>query len=184
MTLGNRIKNFFGEFMLPEDNQNERLQVATNKMTIGGKRHSEKEPDLTVKVKYVDGFDYKIERHGDFFDLATKEVTHIKKGDLKQIGFGVAMELPEGYYAEIAPRSSTARKWGILLSNSIGIIDNGYNGPDDWWSGFWYAIRDTTIPKGTRIAQFRLVRTNGDIDFIEDTLDGNSNRGGFGSSGN
>lgn len=39
------------------------------------------------------------------------------------IPLGVAMEIPKGYEAIIAPRSSAFKNWGIIQTNSIGIID-------------------------------------------------------------
>lgn len=44
---------------------------------------------------------------------------------------GVAMQLPQGYEAILAPRSSTFKRYGLLQSNSIGVIDSTYNGDDD-----------------------------------------------------
>ena len=41
------------------------------------------------------------------------------------------MQLPIGYEAIMAPRSSTFKRWGILQTNSIGVIDNSYCGDDD-----------------------------------------------------
>ena len=37
------------------------------------------------------------------------------------------MKLPEGYEAHVSSRSSTFQKWGIMLTNGIGIIDNSYS---------------------------------------------------------
>lgn len=121
--------------------------------------------------------------YGDFIDLATADDVTMKSGEFKIISLGVSMELPAGYYAEVAPRSSTFMKHGILMANSIGIIDNDYCGPTDIWGFPALAMRDTFIPKGTRIAQFRVVRHGEPIVFVEDSLEDNEARGGFGSSG-
>ena len=43
------------------------------------------------------------------------------------VGTGLFIELPEGYHAEIYPRSSIT-KYNIMLKNSVGIIDNTYRG--------------------------------------------------------
>jgi dUTP pyrophosphatase len=92
------------------------------------------------------------------------------------------MELPEGYEAILAPRSST-HKYGILCANSIGIIDESYKGDNDEWHFPAYAVRDTYITKNTRIAQFRIIKHQPEITLVEvDTL-GNENRGGIGSTG-
>ena len=42
-------------------------------------------------------------------------------------GTGIAMEIPEGYVGIVAPRSSNAKK-GLVMGNSIGIIDSDYRG--------------------------------------------------------
>lgn len=75
---------------------------------------------------------------------------------VKYIPLGVAMKLPKGYEAVIAPRSSTAKKMGILQANSIGIIDESYCGDNDEWMFPAIPIRDIEIKKGTRICQFRI----------------------------
>ena len=41
------------------------------------------------------------------------------------------MKLPDGFEAIVAPRSSTFKKWGVLQTNRIGIIDNSYCGDND-----------------------------------------------------
>ena len=94
------------------------------------------------------------------------------------------MEIPEDMCAIIAPRSSTPKKHGIIMANSIGVIDNMYKGPDDQWMFPAYSIsaRGGFIRKGTRIAQFTLIEKR-DIEFVEDDLLSNDNRGGFGSTG-
>lgn len=76
--------------------------------------------------------------------------------DYQLLPLGVAMEIPKGYEAHLLPRSSTFKKWGIIQTNSEGIIDNSYAGNNDEWLLPVIATRDITIPKGTRIAQFRI----------------------------
>ena len=69
---------------------------------------------------------------------------------------GVAMQLPKGFEAVVVPRSSTYKKWGIIQSNSMGIIDNSYAGNDDTWKFPYISTKNITIPKGTPICQFRI----------------------------
>lgn len=81
--------------------------------------------------------------------------------DMKLIPLGVAMQLPDGMEAIVAPRSSTPIGMGISEGNSFGIIDGnaeglGYNGPNDEWKFSAIAWRDTTITEGERICQFRI----------------------------
>ena len=93
------------------------------------------------------------------------------------------MDIPEGWYAEIAPRSSTYIRHRVLMANSFGIIENDYNGDNDIWRFPAVAMEDTFIPKGTRVCQFRLHRTNPRVEFIQTETLGNADRGGFGSTG-
>lgn len=127
----------------------------------------------------------KIERFnvGDWIDLRCAEDVTLKAGEYKMIPLGVAMELPKGYEAIVAPRSSTFRKYGVMLANSIGIIDESYKGDNDEWNFLAYATRDTVIRKNERICQFRIIEHQPLIQLIEvDTL-GNPDRGGIGSTG-
>lgn len=121
--------------------------------------------------------------YGDFIDLATAEDVCMKRDEFKIISLGVSMELPKGYYAEIVPRSSTFKNWGILMANSIGIIDNDYCGDEDVWSFPALATHYIEIPKGTRIAQFRIVKKSEPIEFEAVDSLRNADRGGFGSTG-
>lgn len=142
-----------------------------------------------IKVKYKkDTPELKVLKQGDWIDLAVPSEVKLSAGEFKVIDLGLAMSLPEGTEAHIVPRSSTFKKWGIILANQIGIIDNSYSGDNDYWQAQLYALRDTTIPRGTRILQFRIVPTmmstypNLRITKV-DKLQG-PNRGGLGSTGN
>lgn len=120
---------------------------------------------------------------GDWIDLRAAEDVTIKAGEYKMIPLGVAMELPQGYEALVAPRSSTFKKYGVLLVNSIGIIDESYKGDGDEWNFLAYAVRDTVIPKNERICQFRIIEHQPQIKLIEVETLGNADRGGIGSTG-
>lgn len=120
---------------------------------------------------------------GDWIDLRAAETILIVKGEFKYIPLGVAIQLPEGYEAIVAPRSSLFKRRGIIMTNSIGIIDESYCGDGDQWRFPAYATRETIIPKGERICQFRIVRHQPEIEFkLVETL-GNPDRGGYGSTG-
>lgn len=140
---------------------------------------------MEIKIKYHDKDLEKIEKIevGDWIDLRSAETVELEPMEFKIISLGVSMKLPEGYEAHVVPRSSTFKKWGILQTNSVGIIDNSYSGNDDIWMLPALAIRKTTIFKGDRICQFRIVKKMPEIKLTEvDRLDG-ENRGGFGSTG-
>lgn len=138
----------------------------------------------TIKIKYMRGVQ-KIERFnvGDWIDLRAAEDVTMKAGEYKMIPLGVAMELPQGYEAIVAPRSSTFKKMGILMANGIGIIDESYRGDNDEWQFPALAMRDTVIHKHERICQFRIIQHQPLIHLQEVERLGNEDRGGFGSTG-
>ena len=120
---------------------------------------------------------------GDWIDLRSAEDVEMKQWEYRRISLGVSMKLPEGYEAHVSARSSTFSKFGIMITNGIGIIDNSYSGDNDIWQFPALAVRDTIIHKGDRIAQFRIVKKQPEFELVEvDHLEG-PNRGGFGSTG-
>lgn len=123
-----------------------------------------------------------IEKKGDWIDMYAAETVELRQGEHKLIHLGVAMKLPEGYEAHLVPRSSTFKKWGIIQANHVGIIDNSYSGPEDWWRMSVIAMRDTVINKDDKICQFRIVERQPRIHFVEGKMTDPS-RGGFGSTG-
>lgn len=138
----------------------------------------------TIRIKYMRGVQ-KIERFnvGDWIDLRAAEDVMLCGGQFKLIPLGVAMELPKGYEALVAPRSSTFKKLGIILANSIGIIDESYKGDGDEWHFPAYAVKDTFIHKNERICQFRIIQHQPMIHLLEVDHLGNDDRGGIGSTG-
>ncbi len=131
----------------------------------------------------------------DCFDLVLGEDVTLKKGELFIARLGVAMELPKGMTARVYSRSSTPSKYNVQIANSIGIIDNTYNGDEDEWKAPLLAIKATTIPKGTRICQFEIVPSqfatawqklkwvfNNKVELVQVDHLGNDNRGGIGST--
>ena len=137
-----------------------------------------------IKIKYHADIEHikKIEQ-GDWIDLRAAEDAELNKGEYKLISLGVSMELPDGYEAHVAPRSSTFKNYGIIMTNSMGIIDNSYCGDDDIWRFPAYALRDTKINKNDRICQFRIVKKQPEIVFEEVEKLNSINRGGIGSTG-
>ena len=120
---------------------------------------------------------------GDWIDLRAAERVEMKAGEFRIISLGISMKLPEGYEAHVVPRSSTFKRWGILQTNHMGVIDNAYCGDGDVWGLPALAMRDTVIEKGDRICQFRIVQKMEPVRFVEvERLEG-ANRGGFGSTG-
>ena len=139
-----------------------------------------------IKIKYfsdeIEKLDY-IEGKSDWIDMRASEEVELKAGDFKLIPLGVAMELPKGYEAHLVPRSSTFKTWGLLQTNSVGIVDSSYCGDNDMWRMPVYATRDTVIHVNDRIAQFRIFKNQPEIVFDQVEHLGNKDRGGFGSTG-
>lgn len=138
-----------------------------------------------IKIKYHNPDLAKIEKIevGDWIDLRAAENVKLSTGEFKLINLGISMKLPEGYEAHVVPRSSTFKTWGILQTNSMGIIDNSYSGTNDIWRFPAYAICDTEIKVNDRLCQFRIVKKQPKVELIEvDKLD-DTDRGGFGSTG-
>lgn len=137
-----------------------------------------------IKIKYFnDVQEIEALEVGDWIDLRSAESVDIKAGEYKLIRLGVAMELPEGYEALAAPRSSTFKNYGILLANSLGIIDESYKGDNDEWKFLAYATRDTHVEKNDRICQFRIIEHQPKIKLTKVESLGNADRGGIGSTG-
>ena len=139
---------------------------------------------LVIRIKYH-GDTPPIERIavGDWIDLRAAETVELKAGEWRPISLGISMQLPEGYEAHILPRSSTFKRWGVILPNAMGIIDESYCGDNDIWHFGALAMRDTVIEKGDRICQFRIMEKMPPVRFEEVTVLGNRDRGGFGSTG-
>ena len=140
----------------------------------------------TIMMKY---FSDEIEKlrniagNSDWIDLRVAENVVMKKGEFKLIRLGVAMELPTGYEAHVVPRSSTYKNFGLIQTNHMGVIDESYKGDADEWKWPALARRDTEVHVGDRLCQFRIMKHQPVINFIEvDSLE-NEDRGGFGTSG-
>ena len=139
---------------------------------------------MQIKVKYTrDVAPIERIKVGDWIDLRAAETVYIDGGEFAMIPLGVAMELPKGYEALVLPRSSTFKNYGILMVNSMGIIDESYCGDNDEWQFPAYATRDTIIPKNERICQFRIIEHQPEIEIVPVDTMGNPDRGGIGSTG-
>lgn len=121
------------------------------------------------------------------------------------IPLGFALELPQGWEAHLAPRSSTFKTWGIIQTNSVGVVDDTYIGDNDQWHMPVYCLQGkytkkysgtlcnitldeiehegTWIKEGDKIGQFRIMEVMPEIEFDEVESFGNTDRGGFGTTG-
>ena len=123
-----------------------------------------------------------VEQHGNFVDVYSAETVMLTKGEFHLLNLGISVECPAGYWMQLVPRSSTFKNWGIIQTNSFGVVDTSYCGDNDIVKLPILSTREICIPANTRICQFRLVK---DINFdivTVDKLEG-QDRGGFGSTG-
>lgn len=138
----------------------------------------------TIKIKYLPGAaPMEKVKKGDWVDCYVYEEVVLRAGERTYVNLGFACQLPDGYEAILAPRSSTFKRYGVLQTNSIGVIDSTYCGNDDIWMMPVYATRDITIPAGVRICQFRIQEVQPDLIFEEVKDLHNETRGGLGSTG-
>lgn len=140
---------------------------------------------LDMKIKY---HNFNLEKltkldKGDWIDLRAAEEVKLEVGDFKLISLGISVQIPVGYEMHIVPRSSTYKNFGIIQANHQGVVDESYNGDGDIIKFPAIAMRDTVIQIGDRICQFRLMKKQPIINFIEVISLGNDDRGGFGSTG-
>lgn len=96
---------------------------------------------------------------------------------------GIAMEVPDGYFVGLFPRSGISFKRGLRLSNCVGVIDSDYRGEvlAPIHNDFDY---EESIEPGERVCQFiilpYIVEDLNEVDGLSDTARG---EGGFGSTG-
>ena len=139
----------------------------------------------TIRIKYfVEGLEpvEKLQK-GDWIDLRAAEDRTLRAGESCYLRLGVGMILPEGYEAHVAPRSSTFKRYGVIVTNSFGVIDGSYCGEEDEWRLPILAMRDSQIRFNDRVCQFRIVRKQPEIGFETVEHLQPESRGGFGSTG-
>lgn len=116
-------------------------------------------------------------------DLEGKTYITLAPGEVRKISSGIAIALPQGTFGAIYPRSGNATKRGLVLANTVGIVDADYRGP------VIIALKNTSdtiqiIEQGERIAQL-IVQPFNPVIFNETDSIGTTARGegGFGSTG-
>lgn len=152
--------------------------------------------ELELKVRYIDENLTKMEKidKGDLVDLRASRIfvngeernfpCEYNFGDTVFVKLGFAMKMPEGFKANVYPRSGTFKNYGLLLTNSVGQIDNSYQGNDDEWCGMFYATRSGVMHYNDRILQFEVVpqaMNNAIFNFVDELEE--ANRGGYSSTG-
>jgi len=114
---------------------------------------------------------------------AIKEDIVLEKGEIALIPTSFAMAIPEGFEAQIRPRSGLAVKHGIGLINSPGTIDSDYRG-EIMIPAINLGNKSYTLRRGDRIAQMVIKRTyHATIEVVEQLDKTVRNTGGFGHTG-
>lgn len=152
---------------------------------------------MKIRIKYFEGAT-KLKKivKGNWIDVYANKDIFVKEGDRAMVPLGFALELPSGWEGHLAPRSSTFKSWGIIQTNSVGVVDDTYIGDNDQWHMPVFClqgkvsecieeknVRGTWIKKGDKIGQFRVMEVMPEIEFEEVQSFGNEDRGGFGSTG-
>lgn len=152
---------------------------------------------MIIRIKYFDkATKLKKITKGNWIDVYANKDVFVKCGDRAMVPLGFALELPEGWEGHLAPRSSTFKTWGIIQTNSVGVVDDTYIGDNDQWHMPVYClqgkdiesengkeVKGTWIRKGDKIGQFRIMEVMPEIQFEEVESFGNKDRGGFGTTG-
>lgn len=156
-------------------------------------KHNKDLPDLHFKNGYGNSV---------AIDLYVAEDITIKVGNFALINLGVSIQLPKGYKADMRMRSSTFKKWGLIQTNAVALIDTVYSGVEDiiklpvfapitqedminyQKNNSWKVI---TIPKGTSICQLEILPCMEEMEFNDMVLEEYKEynkvaRGGFGST--
>lgn len=107
----------------------------------------------------------------------------INPGDIAIIPTGIAAAIPEGFEAQIRPRSGLAAKHGIGIVNSPGTIDSDYRG-EIMVPLINFGKQPFTVKRGDRIAQMVIQKVYKASVLIADSLEKTDrNTGGFGHTG-
>ena len=152
---------------------------------------------MIIIIKYFDkATKLKKITKGNWIDVYANKDVFVKCGERAMVPLGFALELPEGWEGHLAPRSSTFKTWGIIQTNSVGVVDDTYIGDNDQWHMPVYClqgkdiesengeeVKGTWIRKGDKIGQFRIMEVMPEIEFEEVESFGNKDRGGFGTTG-
>lgn len=152
---------------------------------------------MKIRIKYFEeATRLKKIAKGNWIDVYANKDMFVKEGERAMIPLGFALELPEGWEGHLAPRSSTFKTWGIIQTNSVGVVDDTYIGDNDQWHMAVFCLqgkdtniadgveeKGTWIKKGDKVAQFRIMEVMPEIQLEEVVSFGNDDRGGFGSTG-
>lgn len=133
--------------------------------------------------------EYKLPTYGTKFsagmDLycSNQEDIIINPGETKSVNTGLKLEIPEGFFGAIYPRSSTGVKKNLMLANTVGIIDSDYRGEIKIFF-YNYGNQAQSIKFGDRLAQL-IIQPYQVVNIVESEELSETDRGegGFGSTG-
>lgn len=152
-------------------------------------RNERKIREMKIRIKYFEGATKlkKISK-GNWMDVYASKDIFVPLNERAMVPLGFALELPQGWEGHLAPRSSTFKTWGIIQTNSVGVVDDTYIGDNDQWHMPVYCLQakhdnGTWIRTGDKIGQFRIMEVMPEIQFDEVESFGNCDRGGFGTTG-
>lgn len=139
---------------------------------------------MKIKIKKLNDLAKMPYRKHDFdagFDLYATSVEEDKVSGLVTYGTGLSFEIPEGFVGLIYPRSSISKS-GMLLSNSVGVVDAPYRGEVS--VKFWNIIEDLRYSVGDRICQL-IIMPIPSVEFeeVKELTTTERGEGGFGSTG-
>lgn len=117
------------------------------------------------------------------FDLAAAEDIDVPPGQIRLVGTGLVIKVPDQHFLAILARSSTPLKRGLIVANSVGVIDSDYCGPADEVKIQVMNVTDApvAVKRGDRIAQAMVLPATR-VTF-EEAETSDPSRGGFGSTG-
>ncbi|MBL4694045.1 dUTP diphosphatase [Candidatus Gracilibacteria bacterium] len=140
--------------------------------------------NLTLRVKRLSSaavLPVKSSANAAGYDLSSSEDCVVPALGKCIVPTGLAIEVPEGTYGRIAPRSGLA--WKKHINVAAGVIDADYRGPVGIVL-FNHSVQAFVITRGDRVAQLILERIADaevvEVDSLEDTERGD---GGYGSTG-
>jgi len=138
---------------------------------------------IDLRVSFIIDVENKKQINWLYDDVNKINYVYLEKNIHYLMKLGFACKLPDGYEGRILPRSSTFKNWGILLTNSMGIIDNSYSGNSDEYITSFFSTKEVKIVQYERIVQFRIEKIMPEINIEYVTFLDDKNRNGFGSTG-
>jgi len=116
-------------------------------------------------------------------DVRSVEDIELPPGGRALVHTGLVMMLPEGYEAQVRPRSGLALKAGVTVLNTPGTIDEGYRGEVGVILAN-FGDAPFAVKKGDRIAQIVIAPvTRANVEETFETDETDRGTGGFGSTG-